>query len=218
MKTSESVKDLFTSLSKAQGEFSVATKDAKNPFFKSNYADYESVVRACRSQLTKHGLGFTQVFEDTEIGKSITTRIFHESGEWMESSMSFKLLKDDPQTFGSASTYYKRYALQAALGIVASDEDDDAEHAQARHVQSKPVPQQQQKSQPQTESNNSKFASKEQVAEIYAIGRKKKFSDADIFKIIKNVAGDVKSSHEIPSMAVGIIYSFLEKNEPGDLK
>lgn len=44
------------------------------------------------------------------------------------------------------------------------------------------------------------------------------FSDAEIFKIIKNVAGDVKSSHEIPTMAIGIIKSFLEKNEPGDLK
>lgn len=213
MEKSQEINELAGALSKAQGQIHGAKKDSDNPFFKSKYADLESVWEAIRDPLTQNGLSVSQVVENM----NLTTILMHVSGQYLQGSYLLTPKDNSPQAIGSAISYARRYALASIVGVYQVD--DDAEHAQARHVQSKSAPQQQQqRPPPQQESNNSKFASKEQVAEIYAIGRKKKFSDADIFKIIKNVAGDVKSSHEIPSMAVGIIYSFLEKNEPGDVK
>jgi hypothetical protein len=52
----------------------------------------------------------------------------HESGEWIQSSLSLPLAKHDPQGVGSAITYGRRYGLSAIVGIVA-DVDDDANAA-----------------------------------------------------------------------------------------
>jgi len=132
MKTSEQVSELFTALSKAQSEFKVALKDSSNPFFKSNYADFQSVVEAARPALAKHALGFMQMPAVQDGQSVLMTRVFHSSGQWIESAMPIKTTKDDAQAFGAAVTYSRRYALQAALGIITSDEDDDAEKTMNR--------------------------------------------------------------------------------------
>ena len=43
MHQSESIANLAKALSTVQGKLTYAKKDSKNPFFKSNYADLESV-------------------------------------------------------------------------------------------------------------------------------------------------------------------------------
>ena len=48
MNSSATVKELATALAIVQGQLTFAKKDSKNPFFKSNYADLESVWDACR--------------------------------------------------------------------------------------------------------------------------------------------------------------------------
>jgi hypothetical protein len=121
--------ELYAALSKAQGEFTVAHRSKANPFFKSRYADFESVVNACRPALAKYGLAFLQLTKINESGTDLVTRITHSSGQWIEGEYPIKVQKDDPQGWGSAITYSRRYALAAALGVVASDEDDDAERA-----------------------------------------------------------------------------------------
>ena len=50
MNTSESIKNLAESLCKAQAEMGGAVKDSKNPFFKSDYADLTSVIKAAFSR------------------------------------------------------------------------------------------------------------------------------------------------------------------------
>jgi len=132
MKTSESLKEIFTALSKAQGEFKTAKKDANNPFFKSKYADFESVVEAVRPTLTKHGLSFVQVPMVDGDKLFLITRVCHSSGEWLEGAYPVNPTKNDPQGIGSSMTYSRRYALSAVLGIVSSDDDDDAEAATDR--------------------------------------------------------------------------------------
>lgn len=132
IKTSEQSNEIITALIKAQSEFGVALKDTTNDFTKKNYADFQSIVEAARPSLTKNNLGFMQMPVDTEKGLSLVTRIFHTSGQWIEGSMPIKTLKEDPQSMGAAITYSKRYALQAALGIIATDEDSDAENSMDR--------------------------------------------------------------------------------------
>lgn len=131
MKKSESIKELATALSKAQGAMKGAVKDAANPFFKSKYADLASVWDACRSALEKNGLSVAQGLATSEQGKvRVTTLLMHTSGEWLESECEATPVKQDPQGFGSASTYLRRYGLQAMVGI--APEDDDGEAATGR--------------------------------------------------------------------------------------
>ena len=127
MERSESIKELATALSKAQNEMMGAAKDAKNPFFKSNYADMGSVVRAVKEPFAANGLSYSQfpMFEDGKAG--VETILMHESGEFMSSILMLPMAnKQDPQSTGSAITYARRYALQAIAGIPSEDDDGQA--------------------------------------------------------------------------------------------
>lgn len=124
MKTSELVADIYSAFAKAQGEFKVARKDSDNPFFKSTYADFQSVVEAARPALAKYGLSFSQAATYVDGVWILTTRVSHLSGQWFESTYPLNPVKNDPQGFASAQTYGKRHSLQALLGIIASDDDD----------------------------------------------------------------------------------------------
>jgi hypothetical protein len=128
---SEGVGKLFEALSKAQGEIQSALKDKKNPFFKSSYADLSSVWDACRPVLPKYGLAVVQTVEGTKQEMFLTTWLGHSSGEWMKSKLPLIVMKQDPQSLGSAITYARRYALSAMVGVCA-DEDDDGEKAMGR--------------------------------------------------------------------------------------
>ena len=57
---------------------------------------------------------------------SLTTRLIHESGEWIEDTATMPLPRHDPQGFGSAMTYCRRYALAAAVGVYQDDDDANA--------------------------------------------------------------------------------------------
>jgi len=59
---------------------------------------------------------------------STVSRLSHSSGQWIESSMSCKPAKQDIQMIGAISSYSKRYAMSAMLGL-ASDTDDDGNSA-----------------------------------------------------------------------------------------
>ena len=65
---SETIGALAAALAKAQSQISGAVKDAANPFFKSKYADLESVWQACRKPLTDNGLAVTQTSRYTTDG------------------------------------------------------------------------------------------------------------------------------------------------------
>lgn len=143
MDKSESINELATALSKAQGEMSAAKKDTTNPFFKSKYADLSSVWDAARTPLTKNGLSVVQTTNPTD-GKSmeLVTTLIHSSGQWIKGTMVMLPTKQDPQGMGSCLTYMRRYALSAILGI--SQEDDDANATVSRPVPTplaqKPLP------------------------------------------------------------------------------
>jgi hypothetical protein len=68
----------------------------------------------------------------------IETVFIHESGEMLEGGRLFvPAAKADPQGFGSALTYARRYSLMAACCI--APEDDDGNHA-ARPAPAKAAP------------------------------------------------------------------------------
>ena len=57
---SQDIKLLNQALSKTQGQLAGALKDSSNPFFKSKYADLESVWGVAREPLADNGLAVTQ--------------------------------------------------------------------------------------------------------------------------------------------------------------
>lgn len=127
-------KTIYKQLLEAQKEFKSAIKDSDNPFFKSKYADLTSVWEACKDALHKNGLFVAQspdIFEGFDV---LITRIYNGEGEFLESKIRIVTKSNnDPQAFGSALTYARRYALAAILGIIT--EDDDAEGAMQRELE-----------------------------------------------------------------------------------
>jgi hypothetical protein len=133
MSQSESIKELATALSKVQGELTYAKKDSANPFFKSRYADLESVWDACRSLMAANGLSVIQMPGNYFEGRMwLVTRLCHNSGEWIEQEMSVPVQKADAQGAGSALTYMRRYALAAFVGVVQADDDGNAASQQIK--------------------------------------------------------------------------------------
>lgn len=130
MKTSESIVNIAQALLKAQRAITFAVKDSKNPHFKSTYADLGSVIGACKTALNESGIVFMQMPSPSESGTiALTTRLLHSSGEWIEDTATCPLQKSDPQGYGSANTYLRRYALAAAVGLYQDDDDGNAASA-----------------------------------------------------------------------------------------
>jgi len=127
LNSSDSIKELATALSIVQGQLTFAKKDSKNPFFKSNYADLESVWDACRDLLSANGLAIMQFpGEYIDGSMSLNTIITHKSGEWISQEMSVPVSKPDAQGAGSCITYMRRYALAAVVGVVQADDDGNS--------------------------------------------------------------------------------------------
>lgn len=108
----------------AQGRMEGVVRDSQNPFHKNRYASLEAVIDTVKPVLQAHDLCFVQfpgAIENNCI--TVTTRIMHISGEWMESDAQIPLNKMDAQSAGSAITYLCRYSLMAALGVPPIDDD-----------------------------------------------------------------------------------------------
>ena len=130
MYSSESINELASALCAAQSQMGGAVKDSANPFFKSSYADLTSVIKAIKQPFADNGLSYTQFPVSNENGVGVSTCLMHISGQWLEMEYTLPTVKKDPQAYGSAITYARRYALQSIAGIPTAD--DDAESAMLR--------------------------------------------------------------------------------------
>lgn len=130
MRTSDDIKELAAALATAQSEMKNAPLNKVNPHFKSKYADLAGIRDATAPVLAKNGLTITQFTTVTEAGLVLTTRLLHNSGQWMEGEYPLPMDLAKPQQMGSALTYARRYSWSAVCGI-AAEEDDDGNAAQA---------------------------------------------------------------------------------------
>jgi ERF superfamily len=128
MTKSESIVKLSTALLKAQKAMGGASKDSKNPFFKSNYSDYGSVLEVVKEPLNEHGVIVLQPHTQDATGSYVETMLVHaESGEYITSTTPVICAKaNDPQAMGSAITYARRYGLQSLLSIPSVDDDGNS--------------------------------------------------------------------------------------------
>ena len=126
MKMSESIAELATALSKAQGAIDDATKTGLNPMFKSRYADLASVRAVIREPLAVNDLVVMQFPRTSDNCVEVETMILHKTGEFMSETLRLPVNKWDAQGIGSAITYGRRYGLMSMLSIASEDDDGNA--------------------------------------------------------------------------------------------
>ena len=121
---SEQINEIAKALAAAQAEITGAKKSGLNPHLKSKYADLEDSWEAIREPLSKNGLSIWQGVVPQDEGPALRTLLMHESGQWLESIMPM-VFKDasNPQVVGTVISYYRRYALKAAVGLYDTDDD-----------------------------------------------------------------------------------------------
>jgi hypothetical protein len=120
-------KAIASAFVKAQADFGPALKTNTNPHFKSKYAGLDACVEAVIDALHKHGIGLMQRTLHCESGVTAETVFIHIGGETMSSGpLHVPASKNDPQGYGSALTYARRYSLMAACGIAPEDDDGNA--------------------------------------------------------------------------------------------
>lgn len=124
----EATPRLNAALAKAQGAMLNAKKDVNNPFFGTKYADLAGIIDAIRAPFAANGLAIVQLVHNDDKGVTVVTRLLHESGEQLESSCWVPVVKKDPQGYGSAMTYSRRFGLQALAGVAAEVDDDGNSH------------------------------------------------------------------------------------------
>lgn len=152
MQSSEELNELFKALNKFRSQLKQPSKDAKNPFFKSNYVTLEGVQNAIDKAIEGTGLAYTQLVSNTQSGVAVQTILTHESGQWLSSErLELTPTKKDPQGYGSAISYQKRYQLASMFGV-SSDIDDDG-NAGSFVATSKPQTKMQPKPQPKKQDS-----------------------------------------------------------------
>ena len=142
MNKSESIKSLAVALTKAQSEIKSVKMDATNPFFKKNnksgrYATLGAVIDVSKEILAKHNLVVTQLSTSNETGFGVTTLLMHNSGEWVEGTITIPFSEPTyidskgaikktniAQEAGKAITYLRRYSLSSILNLYAEEDND----------------------------------------------------------------------------------------------
>lgn len=126
-----SIDQLAPAILAAKKKMTNAVKDAKNPFFKSKFADLNSVREASEPALAEEGISVLQPMVQKDGKTYIRTMLLHTSGQFLASDTEVVCAKqNDPQAYGSAISYARRYGLQALVSLGA--EDNDGEEAMGR--------------------------------------------------------------------------------------
>ena len=121
------MKNIASALVRAQRGFAPALKTSTNPHFRSKYVDLAGCVEAVVDALNAAGIALVQRTSEDSTGVTVETVFVHESGEMLEcGKLHVPASKQDPQGYGSALTYARRYSLMAACGIAPEDDDGNA--------------------------------------------------------------------------------------------
>lgn len=127
------MKHIASAFIAAKRRFGPVLKTKNNPVFKSKYANLEVCLDAVDDACLAAGIAlYQETFEDAT-GVTVETVFLHESGESLRcGKLHVPASKQDPQGYGSALSYARRYSLLAACGIAAEDDDGNAASSQTQ--------------------------------------------------------------------------------------
>ena len=125
---SEKIDLIAVALMKFQGEIGAVYKNDKN--YQNKFANINQVIETIKGPMIKNGLAITQHpgnCPDGSIG--LYTILMHISGQYIQSFFSSKIVEKPDigkncQDHGKLITYYRRYAMLAALNLATTDDDD----------------------------------------------------------------------------------------------
>ena len=141
MRTSEETTNLMKAMIASAPEIRSIAKNKQAYGYK--YATLDSLIDMLRDVLPKHGLWFTQIPTRSEEESVLTTRVFHESGEWLEDQIlmtdtELQGKANDTQKLGASITYFRRYVLSSIFGVSADEDVDGNLASKERPQQAKP--------------------------------------------------------------------------------
>lgn len=137
---SATISKIAAALLKAQSNMGSATKDSKNPFFKSSYADLNAIREVTIPALNSQGISVLQPTVVIDGKNYVRTTLLHESGEFMAADTEVVQAKvNDPQAHGSGISYARRYGLQSFLNVGAVDDDGELSMGRKSQENSKPA-------------------------------------------------------------------------------
>lgn len=119
-----------------QQEIGALVKNQDNPYFKSKYFDVNQIIEHLKPLLEKNGLIVLQPLGHIEGKMALETLVYLKDGTLLISNITPLPEAPDAQKYGSAITYFRRYALQSLFLLQA--EDDDANSASKKTVQTEP--------------------------------------------------------------------------------
>lgn len=123
----------YDDLIKVQSSLESVGKSSLNPHFKNKYANLTDILSVVKPALNNNNFFLTQKILIKDSSEVLKTEITHKSGQVLESEAPLNIAdRNNPQKYGSAITYMRRYSLTALLGI--EEEDDDGQKATQQKV------------------------------------------------------------------------------------
>lgn len=134
------MKDIALAFIKAKREFAPALKDKSNPAFRSKYADLGACIEAVDDAFLNNDIAMYQETFMDDTGVTVETVLLHSSGECIRGGkLHVPASKQDPQGYGSALTYARRYSLMATCGIAPEDDDGNAASKAQKQATKAPI-------------------------------------------------------------------------------
>lgn len=117
--------NIYERLSMVRAMVSGVKKTAKNPFFKSSYADLNGVMDTLAPALVECNLIYVQYANRFDGVDVLTTEVVNVSNpdDKIVSHTHLIIPSADMQKFGGAITYARRYALVTMFGLESIDDD-----------------------------------------------------------------------------------------------
>lgn len=132
--------ELYSALAKAKLEYKNVRFNRQNSFNKQVYADLDIILKSTDKALSGQGLVFIQEPRDVDGVTYLFSTLGHASGQEIECKNKLIVAgytggKSDNQRFGESLAYLKRLVAQSMLGIVANNDPEDNDDADASETQ-----------------------------------------------------------------------------------
>lgn len=120
---------LNKAVANASLEFPKININRQNPYLASGFSDLDEIMTKIRPILGKHGLHITQRIKLEDGVTILGTRLWHLSGQWIESRVIVSPSKNTIESYGSNLSSMKRFEVMDILSITVSNDpfDDDGE-------------------------------------------------------------------------------------------
>ena len=135
---SNNTDEINAAIAQASLEFPQIKINRQNPYLASGYSDLHEIQTKIRPILGKHNLHITQIKKQMDGRTLLVTRIWHSSGQWIESRIFLTPSKNTIESYGSHLNSMKRFEVMDLLSLTVSgdpyDDDGEADMADEKEV------------------------------------------------------------------------------------